>query len=478
MIVLEYENDTIAAVSTPPGEGGIGIVRMSGDASLSIALEIFVHSRFRERKDSFLHKKESFLPRKLYYGYILDETGNKLDEVLLSYMKAPFTYTSEDVVEINAHGGIVPLQNILHLVLRKGARLAEPGEFTKRAFLNGKIDLVQAESVLSLIRAKTEKGLKAALQSLHGSLSKEIKQMREELLSILSKIEVEVDFSEEDLDLEEESYLNIKERLKAIKERLEVLLEKRTQGKILQDGLKTVIVGRPNVGKSSLYNYLIREERAIVTEVPGTTRDLLVEFVNLKGIPLKLMDTAGFREGPDRVEKIGMEFSKRAMHEADLLLFMLDAETGITREDRWIYESIFDENNNPKIIIIINKVDLTQKIKKEEIKKLFTADCVVEISLLKGTGLKELEAAVADAVFRGNLTGEEGVIVLEARQGNLLSKTAQNIREALDALEAKIPPDIVSIDIKQAWKHLSELLGEDIKDEVLDYIFSRFCIGK
>ncbi|MDO9535708.1 MAG: tRNA uridine-5-carboxymethylaminomethyl(34) synthesis GTPase MnmE [Bacillota bacterium] len=476
-MVVEYEDDTIAAVSTPPGEGGIGIVRMSGDASLSIALEIFAHSRLRGKKD-FFQKMESLHPRNLYYGYIVDEAGNELDEVLLSYMKAPYTYTSEDVVEINAHGGIVPLQKILHLVLRKGARLAEPGEFTKRAFLNGKIDLVQAESVLSLIRAKTEKGLKAALQSLHGSLSKEIKQMREELLSIISQIEVEVDFSEEDLDLEEAVYRNIKEKLMLIKERLEILLEKRNQGKILQDGLKTVIVGRPNVGKSSLYNYLIREERAIVTEIPGTTRDLLVEFVNLNGIPLKLIDTAGFRENGDRVEKIGMEFSKRAMREADLLLFMLDAETGITQKDRWIYDSIFDEGNNPKLIVIINKVDLTQKITTDEIKRLFSADRIVEISLLEGTGLQELEDTVTDAVFKGNVTRDEGVIVLEARQGNLISKAAQNITEALDALEGKIPPDIVSIDIKQAWKHLSELLGEDIKDEVLDYIFSRFCIGK
>lgn len=474
---MEFENDTIAAVSTPLGEGGIGIVRMSGDASLSIALEIFVNSKLRGRKDPF-QKRKSLLPRKLYYGYIVDEAGNELDEVLLSYMKAPYTYTSEDVVEINAHGGIVPLQKILHLVMRKGARLAEPGEFTKRAFINGKIDLVQAESVLSIIRAKTEKGLKAALQSLHGSLSRDIKEMCEELLGIISQIEVDVEFSQEDPDLEEAVNRNIKEKLKSVKVKLDILREKRTQGQILQDGLKTVIVGRPNVGKSSLYNYLIREERAIVTEVAGTTRDLLVEFVNLKGIPLKLMDTAGFREGGDKIEKIGMEFSKRAMREADLLLFMVDAEAGITQEDRWIYKSIMEENNNSKIIVIINKVDLTQKIISEGLDVLFSADRIVEISLLKGIGLKELEDAVSEVVFTGNLRGEEGAIVLEARQGNLISKAAQNISDALDALDRKIPPDIVIIDITQARKFLNELLGEDIKDEVLDFIFSRFCIGK
>jgi tRNA modification GTPase len=469
------ENDTIVAISTPPGEGGIGIVRMSGPESLNIALQIFVSSGDREKTAG----KRQFNPvsKRLYYGYILDEQGNEIDEVLLSFMQAPHTYTREDIVEINAHGGVVPLRNILKLIIRKGARLAEPGEFTRRAYLNGRIDLLQAESILSIIRAKTEKGLKAAIQSLKGALSGEILKIRDDVVSILSEIEVDVDFSHEDIDFEGEHYQDIKRRIRNLKERMDVLLEKRIRGKILQEGLKTVIAGKPNVGKSSLYNYLVREERAIVTEVPGTTRDLLIEYINIKGVPLKLIDTAGLRKNGDRVEKIGMEFSKKAMEEADLLLFLLDAATGITAEDKWIYEQI-PRDNRQSVIVILNKIDLKRELKKEKVQKNFPCKMVIETSLVTGEGLDQLEEAITDMVFSGDLQGEEGGLFLEARHGELISQAIMSLEDAIKALEQKYPLDIVSIDLRQVQQYLGNLLGEDTGEAVLDYIFQRFCIGK
>lgn len=470
------DNDTIVAISTPPGEGGIGIIRLSGKESLSIGTRIFVPSVYFKKN---IDKKEKFSPlgRRLYHGFIIDEEGRKVDEVLFCYMKAPYTYTREDIVEINAHGGIVCLNTILNLILRKGARLAEPGEFTKRAFYNGRIDLVQAESVLSLIRAKTEKGLKAAMGGLQGYLSEEVRKLRDDLADILSEIEVNVDFAYEDQDLEEGSYYDIKKRLINLNNSMLKLLQKRRQGKILQDGLKTVILGKPNVGKSSLYNYFLKEERAIVTEIPGTTRDLLIDYVNLKGVPLKIFDTAGFRKEGDRVEKIGMKFSKKAIEEADLLLFMLDASAGITEEDRWIYSKI-NNKKEQKIIILLNKIDLAKKICGNELKYIFNCDKVIEISLLNGDGLEELERAINEMFSAGDLYSEESVLVLEVRQGELIKKCADHIQEALNAISSGFPLDIISIDLRSAIDSLDEVIGENLAEDILDLIFSRFCIGK
>jgi tRNA modification GTPase len=474
VIVLENDNDTIVAISTPPGEGGIGIVRMSGKDSLDIALKIFV--RPSEKANDKIKNKT--VPRRLYYGYIIDEQGKEIDEVLLSYMQAPYTYTREDIVEINAHGGIVPLRNIIKLIIRKGARLAEPGEFTRRAYLNGRIDLLQAESILSIIRAKTEKGLKAAIQSLKGALSGEILKIRDDVIDILSEIEVDVDYAHEDIDFGSENYQNITRRIKDLKERMDALLEKRIKGKILQEGLKTVIVGKPNVGKSSLYNYLIREERAIVTEIPGTTRDLLIEYINLKGVPLKLIDTAGLRKDGDKVEKIGMEYSKKAMEEADLLLFLLDASTGITAEDKWIYEQI-PSFNRPNIIIILNKIDLKKEISKELVQGTLSCKAVLETSLTTGEGLEQLEEAITELVFSGVFKGEEdGALLLEARHGEIISQAIVSLEDVMKALKEKYPLDIVSIDLRQVHQYLGNLLGEDTGEAVLDHIFQRFCIGK
>ncbi len=471
---MQCEKETIVAISTPPGEGGIGIVRMSGPKAFEIGLEIFAAASGKRKTD----RKKLFKPvdKRLYYGYVIDEEGKEIDEVLISFMKAPYTYTREDIVEINAHGGIVPLRNILKLIIKKGARLAEPGEFTKRAYLNGRIDLLQAESVLSIIRAKTDKGLKAAIQSLKGALSGEIVKIRDAIINILAEIEVDVDFSHE--EPESENYQNISQRIKELKERLELLLKKKERGVILQEGLKTVITGKPNVGKSSLYNYLIREDRAIVTEIPGTTRDILIEYINIGGVPLKLIDTAGLRENGDKVEKIGMEISKKAMEDADLLLFLLDASTGLTAEDRWIYEQIPPENRG-NVIYVLNKIDLKKELNIEMIKKEFCSQNVIETSLVTGEGLEQLEEVITEKVFSGELMDEEGgALFIETRHGELLSRARKSMQDAVRALEENYPLDIISIDLRQAQQCLGNLLGEDTAENVLDNIFQRFCIGK
>jgi len=474
---LPNENDTIVAISTPPGEGGIGIVRISGPKSKDIALQIFIKASPKQKA----FDKQGFSPesKKLYYGYIVDEKGKEIDEVLLSFMQAPYTYTREDVVEINAHGGLVSLRNILELIIKKGARLANPGEFTKRAYLNGRIDLLQAESILQIVHAKTEKGLKAAIQGLKGAISGEILKIRDEIINILAEIEVDVDFAHEDLDLvESEQYESIAGKVKELKKQVDVLLEKRTRGKILQEGLKTVIVGKPNVGKSSLYNYLVQEDRAIVTEIPGTTRDLLIEYINIKGVPLKLIDTAGLRKSGDVVEKIGMEISRKAMEEADLLLFLLDATTGITAEDKWISEKI-SAKNSESVIVVINKIDLEKNYEKEKIEQYLPYKKIMETSLETGEGLEELEDAIVEMVFSGGLQEEEGgALFLEVRHGELLSRVAMSVDDALKALEQKYPLDIVSIDMRLAQQCLGNLLGENTGEAVLSNIFERFCIGK
>ncbi len=469
------DNDTIVAVSTPPGEGGIGIVRISGEQSLQLALQIFVSARQKKGKNG----PDNFNPeaRKLYYGYVVDEQGSEIDEVLLSYMPGPYSYTCEDIVEINAHGGMVPLRKIVELIIKKGARPAEPGEFTRRAFLNGRIDLVQAESILSIIRAKTEKGLQAALKNVKGFFSEEIAAIRAELVAIMAEIDAQIDFPEEDLLLDDRQYELLAGRLAVLQEKLQRFEKKRRQSRILQEGLKTVIAGKPNVGKSSLYNYLLGEERAIVTEVPGTTRDLLMEFVNIKGVPLKIIDTAGLRTESDSVEKIGIKISQKAIAEADLLLFVIDASTGITAEDRWVFEQL-QRDGGCSIIIIANKIDLGQKLTSAKIEKEFKCGSVVETSILTGAGLVELEDKVEEIVFAGEASAEEGAIMLEARHEQLLEKAITYLEDASRSLQGKIPLDIISIDLRMAQRHLAELVGEEVGEEVLDYIFSRFCIGK
>jgi len=467
------ESDTIVALSTPPGEGGIGIVRMSGSNSLNIALKCFVPAKSK-RKNA-----PSLTPRKLTYGHLVDEKGSIIDEVLLCYMPAPNTYTREDIVEINTHSGVLLVKTIIKLLLKNGARLAEPGEFTKRAFLNGRIDLIQAESILSVIRARSEKALKAAQKSLTGHFSEEIKNILLELQEILADIEAGLEFYQDDLQDEVANEEVLLEKVRKLVSKIEQIQKKGDKGRIFQDGLKTVIAGRPNVGKSSLYNFLLGEERAIVTEIPGTTRDLLIEYVKIKGIPLKIIDTAGIhKKGEiDPIEKIGITYSKKAIKEADLIIFILDASLGITDEDIWIYNNLIAENADA-VLFLANKVDLGRKINREVFKEKFKTDFYIEISVKTGEGLNKLEDEVERLAFSGEAIEEESIIVLQLRQQELITKAKKHLQNAMQAMERGIPLDIVSIDLQLAVDTFHEMLGENIGGDLLDNIFSKFCIGK
>ncbi|WP_089283450.1 tRNA uridine-5-carboxymethylaminomethyl(34) synthesis GTPase MnmE [Anaerovirgula multivorans] len=460
-----YIDDTITAIATAPGEAGIGIVRISGEKALIITDEIF---------ESKQGKKLSDYPvRRMTYGYIIDPDRNeKIDEVLVYYTKGPYTYTKEDVVEINCHGGVIPVKKILELVLRKGARAAEPGEFTKRAFLNGRIDLAQAEAVMDLISAKTDKGFDVALDQLEGALSKKVSVTRQKLMDMLAHIEVSIDFSEEDIDEVTLDYLLHKS--KEVEKDIEVLLKTADTGKILREGLSTVIVGKPNVGKSSLLNALLRESRAIVTEVPGTTRDVIEEHLNIRGIPLKIIDTAGIRETEDIVEKIGVEKSKEFFNKADLIIFMLDISTKLTKEDLQILELI----ENKKALILMNKTDLPQKADLDKAKELIKNKKIIKISLIEEKGLEEVEEAIEELVYKGEIKAKDRLLVTNVRHKNSLERALQSMKEGTEAIEKKMPLDFVEVDVKNTWEALGEITGDTVAEDIIDHIFKNFCIGK
>ncbi|AOY75410.1 tRNA uridine-5-carboxymethylaminomethyl(34) synthesis GTPase MnmE [Clostridium formicaceticum] len=460
-----YIDDTIAAIATAPGEAGIGIVRISGDRALSIVDKIFQSKPGKKLSD--------FPVRRMTYGYIIDpDTGEKIDEVLAYYTKGPYTYTKEDVVEINCHGGVIPVKKILQLVLRKGARAADAGEFTKRAFLNGRIDLAQAEAVMDLISAKTDKGFDVALDQLEGTLSKKVDHTRKKLLDMLAHIEVSIDFAEEDIDEVTLDYLLNKGV--EVKKEIENLLKTADAGKILREGLNTVIVGKPNVGKSSLLNALLKESRAIVTEVPGTTRDVIEEQLNIRGIPLKIMDTAGIRETEDIVEKIGVEKSKEFFNKADLVIFMLDISTELTREDIEIMELI----QNKKALILINKIDLSQRANLEKIKNLMENKKVIKISLIEEKGLEEVEEAIEELVYKGEIKAKERLLVTNVRHKNSLEKALEAMEDGIEAIKKKMPLDFIEVDIKNTWERLGEITGDTVAEDIIDHIFKNFCIGK
>lgn len=458
-----YE-DTIAAIATPLGEGGIGIIRVSGPEALQIAKIIF-QAKNKNWTNAGSHR--------LFYGNIVDREGLVVDEVLLSYMKAPHTYTREDVVEINCHGGIVPLRRVLEMVLSCGARLAEPGEFSKRAFLNGRLDLAQVESIIDIIRARTEAGLKLAVSQLKGELSRKIFSLQHRLLGLLAQLEAVVDFPEE--GLEESAAVEIMEKSQDLLSEVKQLINGTETGKIYRDGISTVIIGRPNVGKSSLLNAMLREERAIVTEIPGTTRDIIEEIINIRGIPLKIIDTAGLRETEDVVEKIGVARTKENINRADLVLLVLDAARGLTDADRSIIESIGEK----KSIILINKVDLEViKIEKKEVERLAPGSPLIWISAEQGTGLSELEDKIVNMVLGGQATASDTVLVASVRHKQALEKAASHLVEAINGLSENVPLDMVSIDIRSAWEDLGEITGTTSTEELLDRIFADFCIGK
>lgn len=469
-------DDTIAAIATPIGEGGIGIVRLSGKQALSIADEIFTS------KDG--KKASGYGTHTTHYGWIMKDTAehrepstenrNIIDEVILTVMHAPKTYTKEDVVEINCHGGIVPLKKVLELVLNRGARLAEPGEFTKRAFLNGRIDLIQAEAVLDVVRTKTRKGLDIALLQLEGNLSKSIADLKNKLMDIKVHLEATVDFPDEGLSTYSAKEISVK--LHAIKADLEGFIKSFDSGKIIREGISSVICGKPNAGKSSLMNELLSEERVIVTPVPGTTRDAICEYVNVGGVSLNIVDTAGITETKDPVEKEGVIRSRLWIDKSDLVLFVMDAGTGFTDEDRYIIDVI----KQKEVICIVNKIDLNNpSVCREEARKHFGKDIpFVEISLLKKMNLDILIKAITDAVWKGKAFANDYNILTNARHKDSFSKTLDFVNEAILSLNKGQSEDIIAISINEAILSLGEVTGESISQEALNRIFEQFCVGK
>ncbi|MBP2028557.1 tRNA modification GTPase [Acetoanaerobium pronyense] len=458
-----YIDDTIAAVATAPGEAGIGIVRISGPNSLDIANTIF---RPVSKNINILEN-----PRKLIYGHIIDK-DIKVDEVLLSFMKGPHTFTREDIVEINCHGGYISVRKILELVIKSGARIADRGEFTKRAFLNGRIDLSQAEATMDIITSKTSASFDIAQKQLEGKLSSKIKEIRDILTLDLAKITVAIDFPEEDEP--EVTYEELLADLKKIKDEIHALILSFDKGKIMRDGLKTVIVGKPNVGKSSLLNAILKESRAIVTEIAGTTRDIIEEYVNIGGIPLRIVDTAGIRETEDIVEKIGVQKSKESIESADLVIMMLDSSRELTDEDIEILTYL----DNKKSIILMNKTDLAQAITDEDIEKHTHGKSVIKISALENKGIEEIEKEIEKMVYEGELQTENDIMVTNARHKNSLEKAYTSCCDAIDALDSNIELDIAETDFKIAWDSLGQITGDTVSEDLLDTIFREFCIGK
>lgn len=458
------EFDTIAAISTPPGEGGIAIIRLSGEAVFEVIAKLF--------KGKDLAQVASHT---INYGHIVDpENGEEVDEVMVSVMRAPKTYTKEDIIEINCHGGIVATNRILQLCLSYGARLAEPGEYTKRAFLNGRIDLSQAEAVMDLIRAKTDKSMKVALDQLDGDLSKLIRNLRQDILDALAQVEVNIDYPEYD-DVETMTTKILLEKAQEVKKQIKVLLATAKQGKVLRDGLATAIVGRPNVGKSSLLNHLLHEDKAIVTDVAGTTRDVIEEYVNVKGVPLKLIDTAGIRDTTDKVEKIGVERSRKAINTADLVMLVLNASEPLTAEDQELLQATADTQR----ILILNKTDLPQKLDLAAVQAVAGDSPLIATSILEQTGMDKLESTIAHLFFdEGIESNQNNVMVTNARHIGLLHQASDALTDVMTGIAAGMPVDLVQIDMTRAWDLLGEITGDSYQDELLDQLFSQFCLGK
>lgn len=476
--------DTIAAVATAYGEGGIGIIRISGENALEVLNRVFVPMKKTKRKneDAFMSEavditlNTPIVNRRLTYGHIVDYNEDKIiDEVLAVYMKAPYTYTTEDVVEINCHGSIVSLRKVLELVLKSGARMAEPGEFTKRAFLNGRLDLTQAEAVIDLIKAKSDKTFDVALEQLDGSLSARIKEIRALLMDELVNITVNLDYPDEDIEVI--VYEKLSDNLSQIGDMIQKLIDSADTGRIIKEGFKIAIVGKPNVGKSSLMNALLKETRAIVTDIPGTTRDTIVEDINIKGIPVKLIDTAGIHETEDTVEKIGIEKSKESFNQADLVVLIVDGSQGITGEDMNIIETV----ENRKALVLINKTDLGMVMSDSDIAKLkdkMPNAVFIKTAVKDSKGLDEIEYEIERLVYNGEIKQSGSIFVTNVRHSNLLVSAKSSLDDAINMVHLGEALEFIEIDVKRCWELLGEIIGETVGDSIIDEVFARFCLGK
>ena len=450
---------TIAAIATALGEGGIGIVRISGEESLPIANKIFRGAALKERM--------------LTYGHIIDNfTGETIDEVMAVYMKGPRSYTAEDVVEIQCHGSVVSLRKILALALKNGARLAEPGEFTKRAFLNGRLDLTQAEAVIDLIRAKSDKTFDVALSQLEGKFSQTVKDIRADFVDLLVQITVNIDYPDE--DIEEITYDGLDAGLQAVYDKIKALLATSDTGRIIKEGLNVAIIGKPNVGKSSLMNALLRETRAIVTEIPGTTRDTIEEIISIRNIPVRLTDTAGIRQTDDIIEKIGIEKSKESFNKADLVIFMVDGSRSLDEED----EEILQFMDGRQAIVVLNKQDLEQVITREEIAARVPQAVVIEASMKEGMGIESIEDKIEEMVYGGQVKQNDSIMVTNVRHKNLLELALHSVEDARAMTQMRQPLEFIEIDVNRSYELLGEIIGETASGEIINEVFARFCLGK
>lgn len=455
--------ETISSISTPVGEGAIAIVRLSGEDAIEIADRLYKGAKKLSDTDSHT----------INYGHIVDpKSGETVEEVMVALMRAPKTYTREDIVEINCHGGIHTVNRVLQLTLNNGARMAEPGEFTKRAFLNGRVDLSQAEAVMDFIRAKTNEASKVANQQVQGRLKSYIESLRQSILNILAQVEVNIDYPEYD-DVEEATASFLLTEAKQVSKDIDALLKSSSEGRILREGLSTVIVGKPNVGKSSLLNYLIQDNKAIVTDVAGTTRDILEEYVNVNGIPLKLVDTAGIRETDDIVEKIGVERSREALKGAELILYVMNNNDELTPEDIELLTSIEDK----KVIGIVNKLDLENKLDLNYLEEKFNIP-LIKTSIINDQGIDALENEIQQMFFDGTISSADSTYVSNNRHINILEQAKVSIEDAISSAEMDVPVDIVQIDLIKTWELLGEVIGEDVSDQLIDKLFSQFCLGK
>lgn len=454
--------DTIAAIATAYGEGGIGIIRISGPESLNIMNRVFRPIN-----------AGSIESRRMTYGSVIDPDNQEIiDEVLSVYMKGPKTYTAEDVVEINCHGSVVSLRKTLDAVLASGARMAEPGEFTKRAFLNGRMDLSQAEAVIDIIKSKTYKGYDVAISQLDGRLSNRITEIRNRLLDVLVDVTVNIDYPDE--DIEYITYENLIKCISSIGEMIDKLLSTANAGRMIKDGIRVAIVGKPNVGKSSLMNELLGENRAIVTEVAGTTRDTIEECININDIPIYLIDTAGIHDTDDMVEQLGIEKSKLAFNNADFIIFIIDGSSNLTKEDYDIMALLSDR----KCLVLINKIDLANVITEDSLASYFNDAKIIYTSLTNGQGVNEIGNYIEELVYGGKISQGESVLVNNARHVDLLNKSRVALDDALNMAKNGEALDFIDIDINEAYALLGEIIGETVSDDVINEVFARFCLGK